>query len=179
MLIVIDVQNDFVTGSLGTLEAQAIVSNVVSKIEDEFKKGTNIIFTRDTHGYNYKHTLEGEKLPVEHCIKNTRGWEIIDKIKKTTAYKDICSNKLNNIIDKATFGSIDLPYTLIDDYPNEVEIIGLCTGICVLANAVILRAHYPNMKITVDAACCACVTPESHKIALEALKLQHIDVINE
>ncbi len=164
-LIVIDMQNDFVDGSLGTKEALSIVENVKSKIEEYIRNGDEIIFTRDTHDENYLSTNEGKHLPVEHCIKGTKGWEIYDGLEIENAI----------YIDKPSFG-----YTGWSNYHLEdVEIIGLCTDICVVSNALIIKAIYPEINVCVDASCCAGVTPESHKSALTTIKMCQIEVINE
>lgn len=165
-LIVIDMQNDFITGSLSTKEAQAIVPNVKKKIEEYKARGDEIIFTRDTHFKNYLETNEGKHLPVEHCIRNTHGWHISDNIGNGVGYE---------AIDKITFG-----YNGWDEYDfEEVELVGLCTDICVVSNALILKAQFPEINIIVDASCCAGVTPESHKAALTTMKMCQINVIGE
>ena len=166
-LIVVDVQNDFVDGSLGTKEAQAIIPNVKKKIKEYRDRGDQIIFTRGTHPTNYLETYEGKHLPVVHCVKGSIGWQISDKLGLDTE-NDI-------LIDKPTFG-----YLNWKDFDfEEVEICGLCTDICVISNALIIRATYPEIDITVDASCCAGVTPESHKAALETMKMCQIEVIGE
>ena len=165
-LIVVDMQNDFIDGALGTKEAQTIVPNVKKKIEEYKARGDEIIFTRDTHLSNYLETNEGKHLPVEHCIDGTYGWIIADEV-NYPEYKHI---------NKKTFG-----YTLWD-YEGEfeeIEIIGLCTDICVVSNALILKATFPEINITVDASCCAGVTPETHKAALTTMKMCQINVIGE
>ena len=173
VLIVVDMQNDFVTGALGSSEAQAIVPNVVNKIKNW---DGLVLFTRDTHYEDYLGTLEGKKLPISHCIKNTNGWNIIDELKNF-------SNK-NNTIDKYTFGFkdwvwiLDEVFSIFED-KFEFELCGLCTDICVVSNALALRMFFQNTKITVDASCCAGVTPEKHKAALEVMKSCQIEVINE
>ena len=165
-LIVIDMQNDFIDGALGTKEAQAIVPNVKKKIIECKKNGDTIIFTRDTHFKNYLHTNEGKHLPVEHCIRHTYGWQISD---------EIGSGAGCDVIDKTTFG-----YDGWNNYEFEdIEIVGLCTDICVVSNALILKAQFPDANITVDASCCAGVTPESHKAALTTMKMCQINVIGE
>lgn len=163
-LIVVDMQNDFISGSLGTKEAQAIVPNVKKKIEEYKARGDEIIFTRDTHPSNYLETNEGKHLPVKHCIKGTYGWIIADEV-NYPEYKHI---------NKRTFG-----YTLwnYEGEFEEIEIVGLCTDICVVSNALILKAQYPEIKITVDSSCCAGVTPESHQAALTVMKMCQIEVI--
>lgn len=166
-LIVIDMQNDFIDGSLGTKEAQNIVPNVVNKIKEYRKNGDEVIFTRDTHPSNYLETYEGKHLPVVHCVKGTIGWQISDKLDF-----DIDNDV---VIDKPTFG-----WTHWDDFEfAEVEVCGLCSDICVISNALIIRANYPNINITVDANCCAGVTLETHKAALETMKMCQINVIGE
>lgn len=171
ILVVIDMQNDFIDGALGTPEAQAIVPKVVEKIKNF--KGDRVYFTQDTHFDDYLKTQEGKKLPVEHCIFGTLGWDMPAEIR-------FADPKLNSwdIIEKQSFGYVYW-WEEIDDVPEEIEIIGLCTDICVISNAMILRATYPEARIVVDAACCAGVTPESHKRALEAMKMCQIDIINE
>ena len=167
-LIVVDMQNDFITGSLGTKEAQAIVPNVKTRIESgEFKE---IIFTKDSHYSNYlTSTLEGEKLPIGHCIKHTIGWNIIPELQ----VKDI-------VVEKNTFGSLDLLEILnhlIFEELDEIELCGVCTDICVVSNALLIRAKFPNVKITVKADCCAGSTPELHEAALKTMESCQIDII--
>lgn len=164
-LIVIDMQNDFIDGALGTPEAQAIVPNVKKKIEEYKARGDEIIFTRDTHQSNYLETNEGKHLPVEHCIEGTHGWQIAEGLEVPN-----CS-----YIDKPTFGWTHW----INRYFEEIELVGLCTDICVVSNAMILKATFSEINITVDASCCAGVTPESHKAALTTMKMCQINVIGE
>lgn len=166
VLLVIDMQNDFIDGALGTKEAVAIVDKVNKKIAAYRQAGGIVIFTRDTHGENYLETMEGKKLPVKHCLKGTKGWEITSKL-------DTAGDK---IIDKPTFGSIELAEYLETLEVDEIEIVGLCTDICVISNAMIIKAKFPEKVIKVDSACCAGVTPESHLNALKALKMCHIEV---
>lgn len=168
VLIVVDMQNDFVTGSLGTKEAQAIVPKVKKKIKEYYDCGDKIFFTKDTHGYFYLDTQEGKNLPVEHCIYGTDGWKIVDGLEVPNC---LC-------IEKLCFGWTHWKDTIKND-PDEIELIGLCTDICVVSNALILKATYPEVKITVDASCCAGVTPEKHKAAIEVMKSCQINVINE
>lgn len=171
VLVVVDMQNDFVDGALGTPEAVAIVPNVAKKIR-EFD-GDELFVTYDTHYDNYLDTLEGQKLPVPHCIDGTYGHELNAEIKaalKGKDYKDVI---------KAGFGSFSISRGLKDRYPGEemeVEFVGLCTDICVVSNVLIMRAGYPNAKITVDSACCAGVTPQRHEAALETMRSCQIDV---
>lgn len=168
ILVVVDMQNDFIDGALGTKEAVAIVPYVKEVIENFDGK---VFFTRDTHFDDYLSTQEGNNLPVKHCIKGTFGWEIkkeLDDLRKTDA------------IDKLTFGSKDLVDIL--EKENDIEsitFIGLCTDICVISNAMVVKAFYPEIPLIVDAKACAGVTPESHKNALSAMKMCQIKVINE
>lgn len=169
ILIVVDMQRDFVDGSLGSPEAQAIVPNVVNKISNY--KYEDIYFTRDTHQPDYMNTLEGRYLPVSHCIKNTEGWKIIPELKPLSLE---C-----NVINKETFGFEGWANMYFGPEEVEFELCGLCTDICVVSNALALRMFYPDAKITVDASCCAGVTPEKHAAALEVMKSCQIEVINE
>jgi len=173
MLIVIDMQNDFIDGTLGTPEAQAIVPNVIEKIKNH---DGMIVFTRDTHGKNYADTLEGKKLPILHCIKNTDGWQIQEDVFQTAVLK---TPNDYTIIDKGTFGSIGLMFNnwIFNNDDEPIEICGLCTDICVVSNALMLRAVYPNRQIIVDSKCCAGVTPEAHEAALKVMQSCQIDVI--
>ncbi len=164
-LVIVDMQNDFITGALGSKAAEEIVPLVV-QLAQNFEG--RIIFTRDTHGADYLTTQEGRKLPVEHCIQGTEGWQICEALQP---YVD-------EVVDKDTFGSVALPKMLSADN-EEVVLCGLCTDICVISNAMLLKIAYPEMKITVDASCCAGVTPESHKTALDAMKAVQIEVIHE
>ena len=164
-LIVVDMQKDFVDGALGSKEAVAIVDNVKAKIAEYRKNGDQIIFTRDTHQTDYMSTNEGKYLPVEHCIEGTEGWEIIPELEVADAV----------VINKPTFG-----YLNWKDYSfEEVELIGLCTDICVVSNALIIKAQFPEIKVSVDASCCAGVTPESHAAALTTMKMCQVEVAGE
>lgn len=168
ILIVVDMQNDFVTGSLGSEEAKAIVPNVVSKIE-KFKG--MVFYTKDTHGDNYLETLEGKNLPVPHCILGTNGHQIIPEIKAVDH---------DYVINKETFGSIELYNFIIAACKEEITsitLIGLCTDICVISNAMLLKAATVNIPIIVDSSCCAGVTPGTHNNALEAMKMCQIEII--
>ena len=170
-LIVVDMQVDFVSGALGTKEAQAITGRVKEKI-DSFEG--RVIYTRDTHEADYLSTQEGRNLPVAHCIRGTEGWEIIDSLRPAEG---------ETIIDKPTFGSMELAKLLAEENAQEkvvsVTLIGLCTDICVISNAMLIKAQLPEVPVCVDAACCAGVTPESHKNALAAMKMCQIAVENE
>lgn len=170
-LVVVDMQNDFVTGSLGTKEAQAIVPNVKARVESgEFEE---IFYTKDTHYSNYlTSTLEGKKLPVEHCIKNTIGWDIIPELQTQGFITE----------EKDTFGSLEMlddfiHYSDFPDADDEIEICGLCTDICVVSNALLIRAKFPDLKIIVRENCCAGSTPELHEAALKVMESCQIDVI--
>lgn len=169
VLVVVDMQNDFIDGSLGTQEAQEIVSTVENKLKKEKENGTIIFATQDTHYDNYLNTLEGNKLPVLHCIKDTKGWEIN---KFLTPYIE-----KENIIEKNTFGSDRLVEKLKEINPDEIELLGLCTDICVISNALLLRAAFPNTPIIVEENCCAGVTPEKHDAAIETMRSCQIDII--
>ena len=162
-LIVVDMQNDFIDMALGTPEAVAIVPKVRQKIQTYVQNGDTVIFTRDTHGEDYLQTPEGKRLPVKHCIRGTKGWEIADGL-----YVDGCK-----IIDKPNFG---WPHWDAENL-QDVEIIGLCTDICVVSNALIIKAMFPDAQVQVDSACCAGVTPQSHEAALLTMKMCQIDVI--
>ena len=182
VLVVVDMQNDFIDGTLGTPEAQAIVPKVVKKIE-EFD-GV-ILHTMDTHYEDYLDTQEGKLLPVKHCLSGTEGWEMPPLIEDAIRYKSRESGYVQSFL-KETFGSVDLAWYLqndglpqIEDDTSEIVLIGLCTDICVISNALLLKAFLPEVKITVDASCCAGVTPESHKNALEAMKMCQINIENE
>ncbi len=170
ILVVIDMQNDFIDGALGTAEAQAIVENVKKKIRS-YEPG-NVYATRDTHGTDYLDTSEGRHLPVEHCIKGTAGWEIRQDI------AELLQGAV--IVDKPTFGSVELAGLLKRENEREeiqVELVGLCTDICVVSNALLLKAGMPEVKISVDASCCAGVTPATHRAALDTMNMCQIEVL--
>lgn len=171
ILVVVDMQKDFVDGALGTAEAVQIVGNVVKKINSF---DGEIIVTYDTHFENYLNTSEGEKLPVEHCIKGTAGWNLDSDVQSAL------KNRKYRTVEKLTFGSVELPAIVGEITKGEefsVELIGLCTDICVVSNALILKASYPEVSITVDSSCCAGVTPETHNSALTTMKMCQINVI--
>lgn len=163
-LIVVDMQNDFIDGSLGTKEAEAIVENVRQKIAKYHEAGDEIIFTRDTHQKDYLQTNEGRHLPVEHCMEGTDGWKIAEGLEVEGAI----------YINKPSFGYLNWK----DYHLEEVEIVGLCTDICVVSNALIIKAVYPEIKVSVDASCCAGVTPESHEAALLTMKMCQVEIIS-
>lgn len=173
VLVVVDMQNDFVDGALGSEQAVSIVPKVAKKIR-EFD-GDELFVTYDTHYENYSQTLEGKKLPVPHCINGTHGHDLNGEIKKAL------ENKSFKEVIKEGFGSFSVTKSLKESYPHEemeFEIVGLCTDVCVVSNALIIRAAYPNAVITVDSSCCAGITPETHKAALETMKSCQIDIID-
>ncbi|MBQ7758004.1 cysteine hydrolase family protein [Anaerotignum sp.] len=173
ILIVVDMQNDFIDGSLGTPEAEAIVENVVAKINTYTKDC--VYATRDTHQDDYLQTQEGENLPVVHCIEGTHGWEINEKVKAALGTAVV--------VNKPTFGSLQLADMMMMEFFGhelsecEIELVGLCTDICVVSNAMILKARLPEVKISVDSSCCAGVTPESHEAALKTMQMCQIKVL--
>ena len=171
VLIVVDMQNDFIDGALGTSEAVAIVPKVVEKVRSFPGR---VIFTRDTHHEDYARTQEGHKLPVPHCIEGTHGWEIRPELMA------LCDSEP---IDKPSFGSTKLCNQLLALDAMEpiscVTLVGLCTDICVISNAMLVKAALPEVPVVVDAACCAGVTPESHRNALAAMKVCQIEIANE
>ena len=164
-LIVVDMQNDFTAGALGSSHAAEIIPKVLEKVKS-FEG--SVIFTRDTHSTDYMDTQEGRKLPVVHCVKGSKGWEICDALKPY----------VKAVVDKITFGSLELPGILASygEPVDEITLCGLCTDICVISNAMILKAAFPEVKITVDASCCAGVTMESHRTALEAMSAVQIEI---
>lgn len=183
-LIVVDMQNDFINGSLGTKEAQAIVPNVVKRINEAKAEGWNIYVTQDTHFGDYLDTREGEKLPVKHCLIGTAGWKLNADVQAAL------SNYPYRVIHKLTFGS-DYLVNELDNLTNgdnrhdagynyekyTFELIGLCTDICVVSNAMLIKARFPEDCVQVNAACCAGVTPELHEAALKVMKSCQIDII--
>ncbi|MCR5834609.1 MAG: cysteine hydrolase [Selenomonadaceae bacterium] len=169
-LIVVDMQKDFVTGSLGTKEAQEILPRLVKKLDSESAaESTDIIFTMDTHKENYLETQEGKNLPVTHCIKKSDGWEIVPELQKYAA-------QAKAVVEKKSFGSTRLP-TLLKAY-DVVEFVGVCTDICVVSNALLVKAFYPEQKICVDASCCAGSTPENHRKALDVMACCQCEILN-
>lgn len=170
VLLVIDMQKDFVTGALANEEAQKIIGNIKDKIESYKAAGNPVFFTRDTHSENYLETQEGKLLPVTHCIKGSDGWQIIDELAQDSDDE--------NTLNKPSFGCLALPEWLSEKMkgqePSEIELCGVCTDICVISNAMILKAAYPEVPVTVEGCCCAGVTPETHENALEAMKVCQI-----
>ena len=169
IMVIVDCQKDFIDGALGTPEAQAMIPRLVEKIKTE-SEDTMFIFTADTHDKNYLTSAEGKQLPVEHCIKGTPGWEIDSRLTM-----EFCNSPF--VIEKPTFGSTEL-MSYLDDMVNmadEIEFVGLCTDICVISNVLMAKANFYDIaKISVDATCCAGVTPASHKMALETMKMCQI-----
>ena len=188
IIVIVDMQYDFIDGSLGSAEAQAAAQMMIKRLKEYEDEMPLVIFTKDTHASNYLETSEGKNLPVEHCIKGTNGWCI---------YKDIASlvdhgnfMKLvddNSTIEKPTFGSVELAKQLKEmvefkeenHWIEEIVFMGVCTDICVISNVLLTKAYCPEVKITVDASCCAGVTPEKHAAALEVMKSCQINIINE
>ncbi len=169
-LIVVDMQKDFVDGALGTREAQSIVPCVTEKIRGF---DGDIFVTYDTHFENYADTAEGKKLPVPHCIKGTDGWKLDENVQKALSDREYTA------VEKLTFGSVGLPKLIEERADGEdfsIELIGLCTDICVVSNALILKANFPEKRISVDENCCAGVTPESHAFAIATMRMCQIDV---
>lgn len=166
-IVVVDMQKDFIDGALGTKEAQAMLSRMEAKLSAAQAAGTKLVFTMDTHGEDYLATQEGRRLPVPHCIRGTEGWEIAASLQPFV-------RAAAAVVEKPAFGSTELP-ALLEDC-DEIELVGLCTDICVISNALVLKAFYPEKKISVDASCCAGVTPASHAEALRAMKMCQVDV---
>ena len=174
ILVVVDMQKDFIDGSLGTKEAVAIVPDVVEKIR---RFDGKVIATRDTHAENYLESAEGRHLPVVHCVKDTPGWQINGEVAEA-----LRSRTEVRIIDKPTFGSVELGEYVkqLNDTAEPVEkitLVGLCTDICVISNALLLKAYLPEVPIEVDISCCAGVTPQSHEQAAEAMKMCQIEIV--
>ena len=174
ILIVVDMQNDFVDGALGTPEAVAILPAVTEKIRAYRAKGGLVFATLDTHGENYLSTQEGSFLPVPHCIRGTAGWELAPAVRDTLP-EDV------RIVEKPAFGSPELVRLVgetVGGGSAEVELVGLCTDICVVSNALLLKAAYPELPVSVDPACCAGVTPASHDAALTTMKMCQVRILS-
>lgn len=169
VLVVVDMQNDFISGSLGTTEAQAVVEPVVEKIRKCREEGYEILVTLDTHGTDYLSTQEGKNLPVEHCIKGTWGWQLSEEIAE--AAED------SKQYEKGTFGSKELVQDLVQMQPEEIEFVGLCTDICVVSNVLGTKAWLPETPLIVDSSCCAGVTPQSHQAALDTMASCQVKII--
>lgn len=174
LLFIIDMQNDFMDETvLGNPECRKIIPNIITKIMT--KTYDSIIVTRDTHTSDYFHTQEGKNLPVLHCVEGTEGWKLQEDIQNALNISGIPVNYIN----KPSFGSIQAAAMVKKLRPQEVELTGVCTGICVISNALVIKAMNPEIPLTVDASCCACISPESHQNALNVMKLCQIYVINE
>lgn len=174
LLIVVDAQNDFISGVLGSKEAQAAIPYIAAKLKEYTDEA--VVFTQDTHYQDYLEIQEGKYLPIPHCLRETEGWKIyheLIEIVKNNNYK------ISGIIEKSTFGVCDFPEFLNDrnlDYPDSIELVGFCTDICVISNALILKAFFPEVPIKVYAPACAGTTVEKHKAALEVMKSCQIEV---
>ena len=167
LLVVVDMQRDFIDGSLGTGEAVAIVPKVKRKIEEYVADGQEVVFTMDTHFEDYLDTQEGRKLPVKHCVKGTDGWRLCEELEGFEGRR----------FEKSAFGSVECGrYAALGGY-DRVELAGLCTDICVNSNAMVIKAMAPELPVMVDGECCAGVTPESHRNALEAMKMCQVEVL--
>ena len=189
ILVVVDMQEDFTRGALRNEEGIRIIPKVAQKIKKARAEGTTVIFTRDTHTDTYMNTEEGRNLPVPHCIINTEGWEIVPELAPGReraadggSSADIPADG-DYVINKVTFGSVELGETLRrmnEEEPiAEVEMVGLCTDICVISNALLTKAFLPDAHVKVDAACCAGVTPESHETALRAMQACHVEIVRD
>ena len=182
VLIIVDMQKDFIDGTLGTAEAVAIVPKVIRRVKES--ENELILFTQDTHGFNYLATPEGKKLPTPHCIEDSIGWEIDDDIlsawRKNKHTLDT-PDGAPNIFKKQVFGSVRLVEYLKthESKITEIEILGLCTDICVVSNAIMIKNVLPNIEISVNEACCAGVTPKSHKEALNTMRMCQINILEE
>lgn len=168
LLIVVDMQKDFVDGSLGTEEARTIVPLVRERVLEASEEGWEILFTRDTHPADYLQTQEGRNLPVEHCIQGTEGWEIIDELKEFAGH----------VIDKPSFGSLELMEYVAERGYDEVELVGLCTDICVVSNALLIKAAAPELPVKVRRCCCAGVTPASHEAAIQTMAMCQVEILS-
>ena len=166
LLVVVDMQKDFVTGALGSKDAVAILPNVMEKLRLARQNGEEIVFTRDTHFENYPSTQEGQKLPVLHCVKGSDGWEIMDGL-----------HNGERVFDKPTFGSLELAEFVKEEEFSEVELIGVCTDICVVSNALLIKAYCPETRVKVDANCCAGVSKESHDAALKTMAACQVEIL--
>ena len=173
ILVAVDLQNDFIDGALGTKEAEAIVPAAAARIREWREDGAEVFATLDTHEENYAETQEGKRLPVAHCIRGTEGWQLNPVIRE--ALGDCI------LVEKPTFGSIRLPELIREKIGDgkgaTIELIGLCTDICVVSNALLLKAAFPEATIRVSSGCCAGVTPEKHKAALETMASCQIDIL--
>ena len=167
LLVVVDMQNDFIGGPLGTKEAEAVVPAVAARIQRAKADGDEILFTRDTHGDDYPASAEGKKLPGAHCLRGTYGWQIDGRLDAAGA----------KILDKPAFGSVALGEYVRSGGYGEIELVGVCTDICVISNALLVKAFSPETRVAVRRDCCAGVTPESHENALRAMAVCQIEII--
>lgn len=167
LLIVVDMQKDFVDGALGTKEARDILPSVFRRIGEARAANETVVFTRDTHGKDYFETQEGKRLPVAHCEKESAGWQLIDGLRAAD----------ERIFDKPAFGSVGLAEFVQKERFECAELIGVCTDICVISNALLLKAYCPELRVCVRADCCAGVTPNSHEIALNAMRACQVDIL--
>ncbi len=178
VLVVIDMQNDFITGVLGNKECVEVVANVINRMKRAKEEGWHIICTKDTHEEDYLKTGEGKRLPVKHCIRGTEGAELIDEIKALEKeWEEESVFLTESPLEKSAFGSTELSRILSTYDINEIELIGVCTDICVISNAMILRSDFPNIEVSVNSNCTAGVTVESHKNALNAMKGCQIGIV--
>ena len=169
IVIVVDMQNDFITGSLKNAYANDIIPKIKERIEQAKSEGDYVFFTQDTHYHNYLHTQEGKFLPIEHCIKNTWGWEIVDELKPYAEY----------IYEKSTFGCLDLAINLMPFEFDNIELVGTCTDICIMANAILLKTFFPEKNIIVNESCCAGTSKTNHLKALCMMENMHIMVLEK
>lgn len=167
LLVVVDMQNDFIGGPLGTKEAETVVPAVAARIKRAKADGDEILFTRDTHGDDYPASAEGKKLPVAHCLRGTYGWQIDGRLDAAGA----------KILDKPAFGSVALGEYVRSGGYGEIELVGVCTDTCVISNALLVKAFSPETRVAVRRDCCAGVTPESHENALRAMAVCQIEII--
>lgn len=169
LLIVVDMQNDFINGSLGTKEAQAIVPAVKARILEAMEDRWQVIFTKDTHSIDYLKTQEGKNLPIKHCLRGSDGWQLHPEL------QDLSIG--SSIFEKGSFGSLELAEYVSSLNPDAIEVIGLCTDICVVSNVALLKAYCPEVPMSVRASCCAGVTPEAHEHALATMKSLQVEIL--
>ena len=169
LLIVVDMQNDFINGSLGTKEAQAIVPAVKARILEAMEDRWQVIFTKDTHSIDYLKTQEGKNLPIKHCLRGSDGWQLHPEL------QDLSIG--SSVFEKGSFGSLELAEYVSSLNPDAIEVIGLCTDICVVSNVALLKAYCPEVPMSVRANCCAGVTPEAHEHALATMKSLQVDIL--
>ncbi len=169
LLIVVDMQNDFINGSLGTKEAQAIVPAVKARILEAMEDRWQVIFTKDTHSIDYLKTQEGKNLPIKHCLRGSDGWQLHPEL------QDLSIG--SSVFEKGSFGSLELAEYVSSLNPDAIEVIGLCTDICVVSNVALLKAYCPEVPMSVRASCCAGVTPEAHEHALATMKSLQVEIL--